>query len=232
MYYEGLRAPASRSSLNLPRTPTLVDKGGLAAFSWILVDGVGKMRLVLALLFVCGFSVVAFAQTLEAGDTLGISVLQDSKLDRQVIIDRAGMIAFPLAGRIKAAGLTPQALENLLRARLKGNYSTDLDITVSLQTAPIKEDEQKPRIFVTGEVKSPGFFLYRPRTSVVQAIALSGGLGIFAAKKRIQVRRRIDGIESVFVFNYTAFEDGTDLEGNIDLRPNDVVIVPERGLFD
>ena len=66
----------------------------------------------------------------------------------------------------------------------------------------------------------------------MQAIALSGGLAPFAAKKRIQVRRRIEGVESVFIFNYNAFEAGTDLEGNIDLRPNDVVVVPERGLFE
>jgi polysaccharide biosynthesis/export protein len=174
---------------------------------------------------------MAAAQTLEAGDSIGIAVLQDPKLDRQMLIDRAGMISFPLAGRLRAAGLTPQALENLLRTRLRGNYSTDLDITVSL-LASAKDDEQKPRIFVTGEVKAPGPYLLRPKTSVVQAIALSGGLGPFAARRRIQVRRRIDGTETLFLFNYSAFEAGTDLLGNIDLRPNDVVIVPERGLLE
>jgi polysaccharide biosynthesis/export protein len=192
------------------------------------------MRFLLAVVFICGFSAIAAAQTLESGDQIGISVLQDSKLDRQIVIDRAGMISFPLAGRIRAAGLTPTALENLLKARLKGSYSTDLDVTVSLLTLPEKKEneDQKPRIFVTGQVKAPGFFLYRPRTSVVQAIALSGGLAPFAARGRIQVRRRIEGVETLFVFNYGAFEAGTDLEGNIDLRPNDVVIVPERGLFE
>jgi polysaccharide biosynthesis/export protein len=192
------------------------------------------MRVLLALMFICGFCAAAAAQTLQAGDTIGISVLQDSKLDRQTVVDRAGMIAFPLAGRIKAAGLTPQALANLLQSRLKGNYSTDLDITVSLLSTPSEKDleDQKPRIYVTGEVKSPGYFIYRPAITLVQAIALSGGLATFAAKKRIQVRRQIDGLETVFVFNYSAFEAGTDLEGNIYLRPNDVVIVPERGLFD
>ncbi len=198
------------------------------------------MRALLVLLLVCVLSTAAGAQALQAGDTIGISVLQDPKLDRQTVVDRAGMISFPLAGRIKAAGLTPQGLADLLTARLKPNYATGLDITVSLLTPPPTSttpnqadlDLERPRIYVTGEVKAPGYFVYRPRTTVVQAIALSGGLGVFAAKKRIQVRRKIAGVESVYVFNYSLFEAGVDLEGNIDLQPNDVVIVPERGLFD
>jgi polysaccharide biosynthesis/export protein len=195
---------------------------------------VGTMRALLAVVFLCLLSAATSAQTLQPGDALGISVVQDPKLDRQTVVDRAGMISFPLAGRIRAAGLTPQGLANILRDRLRGNYTSDLDITVALLTTPTekeKEDE-KPRIYVTGEVKAPGFFIYRPRVTLIQAIALSGGLSPFAAKRRIQVRRQIEGIETVYNFNYSAFEAGVDLEGNIDLRPNDVVIVPERGLFD
>lgn len=216
--------------------PVVIDNADLPEFMMSRCgwgsDRVGSMRFLLALIFLCGFTIVAGAQVLEPGDMIGISVLQDSKLDRQTVIDRAGMISFPLAGRIKAAGMTPQGLENALRSRLKSNYSTDLDITVSILTAPEKDEQQKPRIFVTGEVKAPGFFVFRPKTTVMQAIALSGGLTPFAAKRRIQIRRRIDGVESIFVFNYNDFEAGTNLEGNIDLRPEDIIVVPVRGLIE
>jgi polysaccharide export outer membrane protein len=67
----------------------------------------------------------------------------------------------------------------------------------------------------------------------MQAIALAGGVGPFAAKQRIQVRRRgSGGDETIFMFNYKAYEAGADLEGNIRLRAGDVIMVPERGLFD
>ena len=46
---------------------------------------------------------------------------------------------------------------------------------------------------------------------MVQAIAMAGGLGQFAARKRIQIRRKINGVESTFVFDYAAFEAGRDL---------------------
>ena len=68
---------------------------------------------------------------------------------------------------------------------------------------------------------------------LMQAISLAGGLGPFGAKRRLQVRRRgIGGDETIFAFDYRAYEAGYDLEGNVTLRPGDVVIVPERGLFE
>jgi polysaccharide export outer membrane protein len=61
---------------------------------------------------------------------------------------------------------------------------------------------------------------------------MAGGLGPFAAKGRIQIRREVSGSESVIVFDYRSFEAGTNLENNVELRANDVIIVPERRLFE
>ena len=194
------------------------------------------MRFLLALLFVAGLTTGALAQSIKPGDTLSISVLQDPKLDRNVVVDPSGEIAFPLAGHIRARGLTPQALENILKAKLKNNYKDEnLDVTVAVASAPkeIPEEDLKPKIFVTGEVIRPGSYVVRQPTTLMQAIALSGGIGPFAAKNRIQVRRRgPGGDETIFMFNYKAYEAGADLEGNIRLRAGDVILVPERGLFD
>jgi polysaccharide export outer membrane protein len=196
-------------------------------------DGTGDLsvRVLLTLVFlILGLGTHAVAQTLQPGDTVDISVWQDSKLDRRVMIGPSGMISFPLAGHIRAGGLTPQALENLLRSRLKSNYTDRLDITVAL-VASDKDDDRKPRVFVTGEVLRPGSFIIVGKTSLMQAIALAGGLGPFAAKHRVQVHRKVDGIENVFVFDYGTFESGSDLSGNVEIRGGDVIVVPERGLL-
>lgn len=182
----------------------------------------------------------ASAQTLKPGDNLSISVLQDPKLDRTVVIEPTGQISFPLAGHFRAAGLTPQALENILKSKLKSNYKDDnLDVTVALAPGiasvkpDVPEDDLKPKIFITGEVVRPGSYVVRLPTTLMQAIALAGGVGPYAAKRRIQVRRReAGGDETIFMFNYKAYEAGFDLEGNIVLRPGDVIMVPERGLLD
>ena len=197
------------------------------------------MRILMILLCLGIWMSGAKAQTLKSGDNLSISVLQDPKLDRSVTVDPSGEIAFPLAGHIRARGLTPLALENILRSKLQDNYKAEhLDITVAVTSAPkepkdIPEDDLKPKIFITGEVSRPGSYIIRQQITLMQAIALAGGVGPYAAKRRIQVRRRVpSGDETIFMFNYRAYEAGEDLEGNIVLRAGDVIMVPERGLFD
>jgi polysaccharide export outer membrane protein len=193
------------------------------------------MRILFFLLGFCCFASVAEAQVLKPGDSLAISVMQDSKLDRQVLIDSSGQIAYPLAGHIRAQGLTPQALERILKDRLKGNYKDeDLDITVALTgtTKDIPEEDLKPKVFITGEIIRPGSYVVRQKTTLMQAIALAGGLGPFAAKRRIMVRRKAAQGEDIFMFDYRAYEAGQDLEGNIMLRAGDVIMVPERGLLE
>ncbi len=194
------------------------------------------MRILMILICLCFGIAGARAETLKPGDSLSISVLQDPKLDRMVVVDPSGEIAFPLAGHIRASGLSPQALENILKSKLKGNYKDDdLVVTVAVANSPkdIPEEDLKPKIFITGEVARPGSYVVRQPTTLMQAIALAGGVGPFAAKQRIQVRRRSPGgDETIFMFNYKAYEAGADLEGNIRLRAGDVIMVPERGLFD
>jgi polysaccharide biosynthesis/export protein len=193
-----------------------------------------NMRILLSLVLWLGCWSVALAQSaqLHPGDVISISVYQDPKLDRQVLIGPTGMIAFPLVGQIKAAGLTPSALENILKERLKGKFSEEPDITVSLTAEKTLEEDLKPRFYITGEVLRPGYFVIRTKLDVLQAIAMAGGFSPFAAKRRIQVRRQINGIESTYVFDYNDFFAGTNVDDNIRLRAGDVIIVPERGLFE
>ena len=194
------------------------------------------MRISVILVFLAILVAPASAQTLKTGDSLSISVLQDPKLDRSVVVDPSGEIAFPLAGHIRARGLTPQALEKILVSKLKDNYKDDhLDVTVAVASSPkdIPEEDLKPKVFITGEVQRPGSYVVRQRTTLMQAIALAGGVGPFAAKRRIQVRRRLPGgDETIFMFDYKAYEAGDGLEGNIALRTGDVIMVPERGLLE
>jgi polysaccharide biosynthesis/export protein len=188
--------------------------------------------IILALLILCGTWAKAVAQELQPGDTIAIAVYQDSKLDRQVVVGPTGFISFPLAGQLKAGGLTPQALEKALRSKLRDKYAGGLDITVSLIAGAKQDDEQKPRFYITGEVNKPGPYVLRPGTTVMQAIAMSGGLGQFAARKRIQIRRKVSGAESTLLFNYGAFEAGAEVGGNVELQPDDVIIVPEKSFWE
>ena len=169
------------------------------------------------------------AYALQPGDKIDISVWQDQTLNRQVVIAPDGMISFPLVGHIRAAGLTVQGLETTLSKRLSKNYNSPPQVTVMLAEVTTGGASQ---VFVTGQVNNPGTFPMTSGMTVVQAIALSGGLGKFAAKSRIQIHRKMSGSEKVIVFDYSDFESGENLAGNIPLKPGDVIVVPERGLFN
>lgn len=195
----------------------------------------------IALYFAATGVALASDYQLRPGDVLDVSVFQDPKLNRQVIVAPDGQVAFPLAGRFKAQGLTPAAVETELKSRLQKQYTTDLDVTVSFiqsekrekKAAPAARKDREWTIYVTGEVNKPGAFVVpKMAPTVLQAIALSGGLGPFAAAKRIQVYRKMNGTQRVFPFNYQQYEYHGDMEGNISLRTGDVIVVPERGLFE
>lgn len=192
------------------------------------------MRVVLALLFLGLFLSGANAQqALRPGDTINISVWQDPKLDRTVVIGPDGYIGFPLIGQIRASGLTPRALEDALRSRLAKNYTGQLDVTVALSAVNRElEDETKPKVYVSGEVLRPGPYFARPTISVAQAIALAGGLSPFAASRRIQIHRQIRGVDEILLFDYKAYQAGAEQNNNIALRSGDVIIVPERGFLE
>jgi polysaccharide biosynthesis/export protein len=192
------------------------------------------MRILLALAVLIGICAQAAAQqpenyTLQPGDGVEVSVLQDPTLNRRVVVAPDGMISFPLVGHIHAAGMTTQALDSQLSKRLRKNYQTEPQVTVMLSEV---NSALGPQVFITGEVNKPGNYSLAPGTSVLQAIALSGGLSRFAAKSRIQIHRKVGGNEQVFLFDYSDFESGKNLEGNIALQPGDVIVVPERGLFN
>ena len=181
---------------------------------------------------------IADSYRLRPGDVLDVSVWQDPKLNRQLVVGPDGSVAFPLAGRFKAGGLTTAAVEDQLKSRLQKQYTADLDVTVSFvqsqkRDAKAASKDAEWTIYVTGEVAKPGAFVVPKRApTILQAIALSGGLGPFAAEKRIHVYRKAQGHETVFSFDYNGYSKGSGVDDNITLRNGDVVVVPERGLFE
>jgi polysaccharide export outer membrane protein len=68
---------------------------------------------------------------------------------------------------------------------------------------------------------------------VLQLFAEMGGFSKFAATKRIQLRRTLqDGSEKTYIFNYDAIEQGTSKAGSTVVHKGDVILVPQRRLFE
>lgn len=186
----------------------------------------------------------AMAQTgyrIGVGDQITVEVLQDSSLNRTVVVLPDGRISFPFAGTIQAAGRTVGQIEATITAGIAGQFTTEPNVFVSVQPAP--EEPRVPRtpapdpvisIYYIGEVATPGVREVPPGTTLLQALAQSGGFTDFAALKRVQLRRTDPdtGQYQMVEFNYRAVADGARILNDIELIDGDVILVPERRLFE
>ncbi len=154
-------------------------------------------------------------------DVLGINVWKEVELTRAVTVRSDGKISLPLVGEVQAAGRTPRQLEDDIKAALVG-FITDPQVTVIVQTINSR------KFNILGEVNKPGSYSLTTDTTIVDAIALAGGLREFAKKKGLYViRQGPNGTEIRIGFNYQNFIKGKKKTGqNFQLKPNDTVVVP------
>ena len=174
----------------------------------------------------------ASGYTIQPGDVLAVTVLEDETLNRETLVLPDGRISVPLAGSIRAGGQTVESVERAIADRLASNFAVRPNVFVSVVT--VDEDGQTFPIFVLGRVGEPGAVEVEPGTTLLQAVALAGGFDRFAATKRIQLRRRDPqtGQEQLYLFNYNAVERGAAIQSMITMREGDVILVPERRLFE
>lgn len=208
------------------------------------------MRQVVSLFAAVMAFVISLAGTAQAqsggnylinpGDTLQIEVVEDTALNRSVLVTPDGRISFPFAGAVPAAGRTVGQVERALSTAMASDFASPPTVFVSVASIP--EDELDPLtaegptidIYILGEVEAPGPKAAPPGVTVLQAMSLAGGVTRFAATKRVQLRRRdpSTGREYVYPINYKAITEGARLEGNVVLGEGDVILVPERRLFE
>ena len=153
------------------------------------------------------------------GDVLQIFVWKEPDLTRDVTVRVDGKITVPLLGDLAAAGRTPQQLGTDLGKAL-GRFLSAPQVTLGVSQA------NSSRFYVMGQVNTPGVFPLAGRVSVLQGLALAGGLREFAKSDGIQIVRQSQGTQTFIPVNYKRLEDGRDISQNILLRPGDTILVP------
>ena len=159
------------------------------------------------------------AYTVRPGDSLFISVWREEGLEQTVIVRPDGGFSFPLAGEFLAAGKTISVLTEEIRDRLS-QYIPEPPVTVGVA------EIRGTRIYIIGQVQSPGEFLVNPTVDVMQALSMAGGLNAFASPSDIRILRRDNDRQTAIGFDYGQIIRGRGLEQNIMLRDGDTVIVP------
>lgn len=197
-------------------------------------------RLAATLVLLPLLAVSSWAQDyrVRSGDVLQIEVLEDATLNRTAIVLPDGQISLPLAGSVRAAGRSLAEVQADLASRLAPNFASapTVYVTLSALAERVPSASATPRltdIYVLGAATTPGKVEVKPGATLLQALAQAGGVTPFAAKKRIQLRR-VDksGVEKVYKFDLDAIERGAVGGGATRLMSGDVIVIPQRKLFE
>jgi polysaccharide export outer membrane protein len=164
-----------------------------------------------------------YIYTLGPLDTISIEVdgmpdlLQYQR--NQVVVDGQGMIAYPLAGSVSAAGLTTTQLARTLEERMRENHVRNPRVNVNLVT------QASNVVTVGGEVNKPGLYPVANEMTLMQAVALASGVNDNAESSVVLVFRDVGSQHYVGLYNLKAISYGNYADPKI--YPNDKVIVGE-----
>ena len=149
-------------------------------------------------------------------DVLDISVFKVPELSKSVQVAATGTVNLPLLGEIRAAGLSAQEFERELTTKLGAKYLRNPQVTVFVK------EYNSQQVTIEGAVKKPGLYPIRSQTSLLQIIALAGGLDS-KADTTVLVLRNQNGKRSAARFDLGQIRSGVGADPA--MQPGDTVVV-------
>jgi polysaccharide export outer membrane protein len=142
-------------------------------------------------------------------DRVRVKVYGEPDVAGEYEVDAGGYVSVPLAGRIKAAGLTTRQLERSITTALAKGIVRDPRVNVEIAL-------YRP-FYILGEVKKSGEYPYRVGMTVLDAIASAGGFTYRANENKVYLRRSGSTVEEIY-----------PLDAPVLVFPGDNIRIPER----
>jgi len=173
--------------------------------------------------------------TIGAGDVLLITVWGHGDLTKEVVVSEKGKFSFPLIGELEAVGLTANELEGKLVRLLSDGYVINPNVTVRIKGYKSK------RVYVLGQVRSPGTYSLDKETSLIEIISRAGGVTDGAGWIIEVVRPSKKELDKPITPDEAKKEDiiRVDVEGllggrpedNIRIEGGDTIFVPKAAYY-
>ena len=165
-------------------------------------------------------SVPAREYVIGPDDVLAVNVWKEPEISRTLPVRPDGNISLPLVGDLMASGRTPAELQSEIRQQLVA-YLSNPEVAVRVQEA------KSHKFNIVGEVEKPGSYVISGPMTILDAIAIAGGLRDFARQSKIYVLRfNADGSRSRIPLNYKQVVRGNALQADVQLQPRDTIVVP------
>lgn len=151
-------------------------------------------------------------------DSIAVSVWKEPTLSGNLLVRPDGMISMPLLGDVQASGLTCLQLGSQIESKLR-KYVQDPKVDVVLAQIHSKF------IYMLGEIGRKGPIEMTPGMTLLQAVAVAGGISEYGNAKKMYILRDEDGKHLKLHVHYKeALKGNTDL--NILLKAGDTIVVP------
>jgi polysaccharide export outer membrane protein len=152
-------------------------------------------------------------------DMVRVEIWNEPDLTRNVSVQPDGNITLPLINEVKVSGLTVQEIKNMLEQRFQ-KFIEIPSVTVTVI------DPKSYKIYVLGNVRTPGMIQPKTEITFLQAISLAGGFSEWADKKNILLKRFEKGTEKTVKINYDDIVSGQNPALNVFMRSGDTIVVP------
>ena len=168
------------------------------------------------------------SRPLSIGDAVNVRIVEDRDPPVTLQIKDSGDLEGPYVGRVRAAGLTPRRLAYAIKSELERDYYHNATVIIGLDTA---RQQSAGLFYITGMVGSPGpqeIPTYETLT-VSKAILRAGGFSNFANQRKVKLTRAgPDGTTDTRVIDVKEIIERGRLDLDVEVRPNDFIVVPER----
>ena len=154
-------------------------------------------------------------------DTLAIKVFKMPDLTGDYEVDLTGQISLPLIGSVLAADLTTVQLDDVLSKKLGEKYLEHPDVSVGIKSST------RRNVTVDGSVAHAGSFAIAGPTSLMQVVALAGGLAPEANPRRTAIFRQVGGKRQAAAFDLTSIRRGQEPDPQV--YAGDIVIIDGSG---
>jgi protein involved in polysaccharide export with SLBB domain len=151
----------------------------------------------------------AVSPRLQAGEKIRVTVYGEASLSGDYQVDPSGFVSLPLAGTVKAEGLTQSELERDLAKKFRSEYLRNPKVTVSVV-------EFRP-FYIMGEIQRPGAYPYSSGLNILRAIAVAGGTTYRGSKSTVEIQRAGESEMREY-----------SLAASIPILPGDIIRIPQR----
>ncbi len=154
-------------------------------------------------------------------DSLVVSFALSPELNQTVGVQPDGYVSLLSVGGVYVKDLTvPQVVQAIKKAYAGTLHDPIVDVDL--------KDSQRPVFYVSGQVSKPGQYDLRYQLSVMQAIAIGGGLSQTAKTQVVLMHRVSNEWAEVKVLNLRKVIHGQALENDMLVKPGDMIFVPEK----